>query len=296
MKNKDSTFEIPKFKDLMQPILDILDSMGGSATIAELNEKVISSLNIPEDEAEKLYVLDKSGNPVIDTNLSFARSYLKKCGLLENSERGVWSLSPGFKSGDKINPDSIARKARTETDKKRRKTSTHCNDEDQCSLTDEDSTEWQEELRQVLLNIKPKAFERLTQLLLRELGFVQVVITGRSGDGGIDGKGIVKLQEILSFHVVFQCKRYKDLISSPAIRDFRGAMQGRAEKGLFITTGTFSSEAVKEATRDGAIAIDLVDMKDLALMFKNLNLGVNVKMVEKVTVDKGWFEKNINND
>lgn len=126
--------------------------------------------------------------------------------------------------------------------------------------------------------------------LLRESGFVQVEVTGRSGDGGIDGKGIIKLQNVLSYHVVFQCKRYKESVSSSAIRDFRGAMIGRADKGLFITTGTFTRDAIKEATRDGASPIDLIDGENLVEMLKQLRLGVNVRMVEEVEVDATWFE------
>jgi restriction system protein len=118
-----------------------------------------------------------------------------------------------------------------------------------------------------------------------------VEITGRSGDGGIDGKGIIKLQNVLSYHVVFQCKRYKESVSSGAIRDFRGAMIGRADKGLFITTGTFTRDAIKEATRDGASPIDLIDGENLAGMLKQLRLGVKIRMVEEVDVDTAWFEE-----
>ena len=120
--------------------------------------------------------------------------------------------------------------------------------------------------------------------------FVQVEVTGRSGDGGIDGKGIIKLQNILSYHVVFQCKRYKESVGSGAIRDFRGAMIGRADKGLFITTGTFTRDAIKEATRDGASPIDLIDGENLVEMLKQLRLGVKVRMVEELEIDAAWFE------
>ena len=126
--------------------------------------------------------------------------------------------------------------------------------------------------------------------LLRESGFVQVEVTGRSGDGGIDGKGIIKLQNVLSYHVVFQCKRYKESVGAGAIRDFRGAMIGRADKGLFITTGAFTRDAIKEATRDGASPIDLIDGEDLVDMLKQLRLGVEVRMVEEVDVNTAWFE------
>jgi len=139
------------------------------------------------------------------------------------------------------------------------------------------------------MRLSADAFERLTKRILRESGFVQVEVTGRSGDGGIDGKGIMRLGGLLSFHVVFQCKKYQSAVSSSDIRDFRGAMIGRADKGLFITTGTFTRDAVREATRDGAPPIDLVDGDQLADKLKDLGLGIKKEMVEMVTVDQNWF-------
>ena len=146
------------------------------------------------------------------------------------------------------------------------------------------------ELYRVLTKeVSADAFERLTQRLLRESGFVQVEVTGRTGDGGIDGKGIAKIHGFMSFHVIFQCKKYQGSVSAGDIRDFRGAMVGRADKGLFITTGTFTPAAVKEATRDGAPPIDLVDGEQLAEKLKEFQLGIKTEMIEKVTLDKDWF-------
>jgi restriction system protein len=124
----------------------------------------------------------------------------------------------------------------------------------------------------------------------RESGFTQVEVTGRTGDGGIDGRGIARIHGLMSFHVLFQCKRYKGSVSAGEIRDFRGAMVGRADKGLFISTGTFSPAAVKEATRDGAPPIDLIDGSELAEKLKELGLGVRVETVEVPRVDVRWFE------
>jgi restriction system protein len=148
---------------------------------------------------------------------------------------------------------------------------------------------WEEELIEILKGMEPDAFERLSQRFLRELGFTNVEVTGKSGDGGIDGVGVIKIGGVLSFHVVFQCKRYTGTVSSPAIRDFRGAMIGRADKGLFITTGKFTREAKREAQRDGAQPIDLIDGNDLAEQLKNLRLGVAVQMKEEVEIKPQWF-------
>ena len=137
--------------------------------------------------------------------------------------------------------------------------------------------------------MSPDAFERLSQRLLRECGFTQVEVTGRSGDGGIDGKGVLRLGGLVNFQVVFQSKRYTGTVGTSVVRDFRGAMIGRADKGLIISTGTFSRDARAEAIRDGAPAIDLVDGQELASLLKQYELGVQTVMVEKVLVDGEWF-------
>jgi len=155
----------------------------------------------------------------------------------------------------------------------------------------DNSEKWKEKLLNLLYNISPAAFERLAQRILRESGFSQVEVTGKVGDGGIDGKGIVRVSGLLSFHVIFQCKRYKGSISPSQIRDFRGAMQGRADKGLFITTGNFTREALKEATRDGAPPIDLIDGELLCEKLKELKLGIDTQLIEQVEIKNDWFEK-----
>ena len=131
----------------------------------------------------------------------------------------------------------------------------------------------------------------MIQRFLRESGFIQVEVTGRSGDGGIDGRGIMRLGGLLSFHVIFQCKRWQGAVGASQVRDFRGAMVGRADKGLLVTTGTFTKDAVREATRDGAPAIDLIDGDQLVEKLRELALGVKTEkiQVEKVSVDKNWF-------
>src|SRR5216683_3152405 len=136
--------------------------------------------------------------------------------------------------------------------------------------------------------LSSNAFERLAQRLLREAGFLRVEVTGRSGDEGIDGIGVLRVN-LLSFHVLFQCKRYQGSVGAGAIRDFRGAMVGRSDKGLLITTGTFTPDAKREATRDGAPAIDLIDGDQLCDLLKQLKLGVNTELVESMSVDSDWF-------
>ena len=144
---------------------------------------------------------------------------------------------------------------------------------------------WKEQLLETLLTLEPSAFERLCQRVLRESGFVKVEVKGRSGDGGIDGTGVLRLN-LLSFQVLFQSKRYRGSVGASVVRDFRGAMVGRADKGLIITTGTFTADARRESTRDGAPAIDLVDGDALCDLLKSLKIGVKVETVESISIDQ----------
>ena len=109
-------------------------------------------------------------------------------------------------------------------------------------------------------------------------------MTGKTGDGGIDGTGVLRMN-LLSFQVIFQCKRWQGSVGASTVRDFRGAMVGRADKGLILTTGAFTADARREATRDGAPAIDLVDGEALCDLLKQHQIGLTVRMVEEVTVD-----------
>ena len=149
--------------------------------------------------------------------------------------------------------------------------------------------DWKEQFLDALLELPPDAFERLAQRLLREAGFASVLVTGRSGDGGIDGTGTLVVENLLSFPVFFQCKRWRGSVAPSAVRDFRGAMAGRGDKGLLITTGTFTREAKREASRPGAPPIDIVDGEKLCELLKEHGLGVQSRTVEEVTVDQEWL-------
>jgi len=282
---------MPTFDSLMNPLLNALFELGGSGSIDEICEKVLDLEQIDEDISSIPHNVEKSNQTEIAYRLAWARTYLKKYGFLENSSRGVWALTQPAKEKKSIVPQTVVKAVRAQ-DKNNSKPTKKPKGKIELSENDtpEEEQEWKEVLHHVLTKeIAPDAFERLTQRLLRESGFVQVEVTGRTGDGGIDGKGIARIHGFMSFHVIFQCKKYQGSVSAGAIRDFRGAMVGRADKGLFITTGTFTSAAIKEATRDGAPPIDLVDGEQLAEKLKELQLGVNTEMVEKVTIQKDWF-------
>ena len=278
--------KLPTFDRLMNPLLRALRALGGSGSIEEIYDKVVELEKLPDDVLSQLHDPEKSNQTEVGYRLAWARTYLRKYGLLENSARGLWSLTAAAKDVSEVEPPLVVRTVRG-LDKKAAPEAQYE------TLPPEVDTEaeWQQKLHFILTQkLAPAAFERLVQRILRESGFTQVEVTGRSGDGGIDGRGIARINGLMSFHVLFQCKKYKGSVSSGEIRDFRGAMVGRADKGLFITTGTFSPSAVKEATRDGAPPIDLVDGDELAAKLKELGLGIKRELVELVTVDDSWFE------
>lgn len=235
----------------------------------------------------------KTSKTEIEYRLAWTRAYLKFYGLLENSTRGIWSLSPQGRAIKEINPAEIVREVR-ENQKDRSRSDNSVNLEDEELKNDgveapEEIQSWREKLKMVLYKLEPDAFERLTQRILRESGFTQIEVLGKTGDGGIDGIGIVKLNGIVSFQMLFQCKRYVKgkKVSNNEIRDFRGAMQGRTDKGLFITTGKFSAPAIQEANRPGTPSIDLIDGDDLVEKLRELQLGVYP--VNDYRIDENWF-------
>ncbi|UFH57066.1 restriction endonuclease [Spirosoma sp. KNUC1025] len=283
--------ELFKYKhdDLLNPTLAALHNLGGSGSIEEIEEEVAKNLRLTDDQVNEIH---RGNTSKLSYRLAWARNYLKRYGLLENSSRGVWALTESGLKTPLVDQETVKRKIVSEDRQQRLKGKTKSNDIPGEAEVDEELQKysWQEQLIEELQKISPSAFERLCQRLLRELGFQNVEVTGRSNDGGIDGRETLRLGGVLSFHVIFQAKRYKGTVSPSIVRDFRGAMVGRADKGLIITTGNFSREAKREASRDGAPPIDLMDGNDLAEKLKELKLGIEVELVEKVLIKSDWFK------
>jgi restriction system protein len=283
--------KLPSFDQLMKPLIRALQALGGSGSIQEIYDKVVEQERFPDDVLAELHDPEKSNLTEVAYRLAWARTYLKKYGLLENSARGIWSLNQKAKEADKLDPQKVVQFVRALDKKERESKATRIAADGDAPVAEvSEEPEWKQKLHVILTEtLTPAAFERLVQRLLRESGFTQVEVTGRSGDGGIDGRGLARIHGLMSFHVLFQCKRYKGSVSAGDIRDFRGAMMGRADKGLFITTGTFTPAAVKEATRDGAPPIDVLDGNDLAEKLRELGIGVSTETVEVYTVNEAWF-------
>ena len=277
--------------DFYVPLLRLLQALGGSASNQEIESTLIAEFGFTDEDAAKTH--KKSGVPIISNRIAWARSYLKLANLANNEKQGTWVITEAGRealgAGEAEVHERVA-KAIKAYHAARKAAKESAGSPDDVPEEAEEEVGWSRLLLEKIKSIPADAFERLSQRLLRESGFVKVEVTGKSGDGGIDGAGVLRMN-LVSFNVLFQCKRYKDTVGPSVVRDFRGAMQGRADKGLIITTGTFTPEARKEATRDGAPAIDLIDGEALCNLLKDQSLGVHVRQVEEVSVDLSFFDK-----
>lgn len=286
--------ELPTGGMLAWPTLQAIMELGGSATIQEIQEAVIKSEEL-SDDVQQLLRPDGVTTELYH-RLSAARTYLRAAGAIERSRRGVWAITEhgrGLSEDDMqgisgIYQRQLAERRNTGEGQEADVGEPATDDEADAQAGAEGEDTWRERLLQALLDLEPAAFERLAMRLLREAGFINPAVTGRPGDGGIDGMGVYRMS-LVSFPVFFQCKRYRGSVGAPAVRDFRGAMAGRGDKGLLITTGTFTSEANAEATRPGAPPIDLIDGDRLCDLLKEYGLGISVETVEAVNISVEFF-------
>ncbi len=286
----------PKFVQFFSPIIEVLKELGGSGRPTEVRNAIAKQLNISEQDRTELL---SGGAPRFDNQVAWARFYLVKAGLVDSSKRGVWSLSDKGREINALSFDAamaIFRQIRVEfqSEKDTQEKGSLKDEPDEETIAPNDTSVnddslYRKNLIELLMSLPPSGFERLCQRLLRESGFEQVIVTGRSGDGGIDGQGILQINPFVSFKVLFQCKRYSGTVSVSQVRDFRGAMMGRADKGIILTTGTFTSDSQKEAVRDGVPPIELVNGEKLLDMFEYLELG----LVPRTTynIDSHFFKE-----
>lgn len=272
------------------PVLDALRDLGGSGTPDEVVERIAQNLNLPDEVQNEVI---PSGQSRFRNQVAWARYYLVLEGLLDSSKRGVWSLTERGRATT-LSLDQAKqlyqKRLRTYQDERRSKLNASISPAEEVPGSSETATvDYRSKVIELLLSLPSDGFERLSQRLLRESGFTQVVVTGRAGDGGIDGDGTLQINPLVSFKVLFQCKRYKGSVAPAQIRDFRGAMAGRADKGIIITTGSFTAEARREASRDGVPAIELIDGEKLLDMLEQLELGL--KPVATYEIDEAFFQE-----
>ena len=287
---------IPRYTSLLTPTFLALKDLGGSGSNSEILDRVISNLRIPTEVTDIPHPGNENMSEVA-YQLAWARTYLKKYGVITNSERSIWSIMPDYAAAEKLEDKKILRHL---NDQKKKKKDVHVdpanpelpqdNDpsNDDIEYPDE-AKPWRARLSEILQTMDPFGFERLTQRVLRECGFTQVEVTKKAGDGGIDGTGKLKINGIFSFNVAFQCKRYKGAVGAPEVRDFRGSLTTDIEKGVLITTGTFSKAARDEASNPGKQQIDLIDGEEF--INKIVEYGIGVHEVKAYEIDEEFFRK-----
>jgi restriction system protein len=304
----------PKFVRYINPVLAALRDLGGSARPREVVARVAEMLKISDSERSEPLA---SGTARFDNMVAWARFYLAKSGYIDSSRRGVWALTERGRVTESLSAEEAmdlfrglhGEFSRKYYEKRDQEAEAHAQQKDKAgdeaeaapSATptaedvepapdddgDENTTGYREEVLEVLRTMPPAAFERFCKRLLRESGFQDVRVTGGSGDEGIDGIGILQVNSFVSFKVLFQCKRYRKSVTAGHVRDFRGAMMGRADKGIILTTGTFTADAQREAVRDGVPAIELVEGNRVVSMLEEFSLGL--KPVRTFRVEHDFF-------
>ena len=271
----------PQFLQYLRPLVEVLRNIGGSGSTADVIDQVIDYMKIPEEEVEKTIA---SGASRVRNQIEWARMYLVKADFMDSSQRGVWKLTKkGFESDLSDETIYAIFKKVQETSNKNKKTESEESTEiDETIVADEAHGE---AVLNIVKNLSPAGFEKLCKRLLTEVGVHDVQITGGAGDQGVDGTGVIKVNDVVGFNIIFQCKRYKDVVVPHHVRDFRGTMQGRADKGIIISTGRFTAEAKREAVRDGVPPIELIDGERLVSLFEKYSLGLKPKVVYDVVPD-----------
>ena len=278
MKQKRKT-KCPSYAEFFLDVLKVIAQRGGSASIDEILDDVIARRNFPDSIVDQMH----TGSTVmteLEYQLAWTRTYLRKSGYILRSRNGIWALTKAGAEASKL--DQIDKKAFLKAVNKPQKGAPAGK-----ALEIDERRPWKEALSEILHAMNPFSFEILAQRLLRECGFSDVKVTRKSGDGGIDGTGKLRLNGIFSFNVAFQCKRYKGQVGAGDIRNFRGSLDQNIEKGVLITTGSFSKAAREEASAPGKRQIDLMDGNDFMDKLAEYSLGLNPKT--DFEIDEGYF-------
>ena len=279
---------IPNYATLIEATFSALKMLGGSGKNDEINSKVAEMLEL-SNEVQDIPHLNSSSLSEVNYRCAWARTILKNYGALENSARSVWTIKPEFTGIDSVDGAIVEKLRNIKSEKTQKFDTAEEKMEEQGVDVPEEVKPWRKRLYEVLINMDPYGFERLTQRVLRECGFENVVVTKKSGDGGIDGTGKFKINGIFSFNIAFQCKRYQGSIGACDIRDFRGSLTTDIEKGVFITTGSFSKPAIEEAAKPGKQQIDLIDGEEF--ITKLAEFGIGVTEVKDYEIDEQFFAK-----
>lgn len=278
----------PKFVRYFEAVLDALRDLGSSARANEVIEWISQNREVPAEESERL---TKGGQTVFENRVHWARFYLVKAGLIDSTVRGLWVLTENGRATKLSTAEALElfkrlskqfqadRKSKPEQDNADTAVDdSEGEDAPTSGIPGVDNYINLSETRQTLIRklheLSDVGFEHFCAAVLRHVGFGNVTVTQRSHDRGVDGEGFLQINRFVKTKVMFQCKRYQGSVGSDKIQAFRGAIHGRAERGIVITTGTFTSSAKAEAARENATPIELVDIDKLLDLLIEEKLGV----------------------
>lgn len=271
-------------------ILAALRQMDGIAKAAAVKEAVVATMaeqHVRVDETQL-----QSGQTKYLNDMQWARMYLVNAELLEPvavAGHGVWKLTD---KGWQVRLDAqtaldiynaTAKKTKKVTD-----TTPAPDDDGQPELIQS----WEAQLKNILTSLPHEGFERLCAQIMTKNGLHATKVTGQSGDGGIDGEGLMALDKsgLVSVRVAWQCKRFKEgPIRAGMIRDFRGALDHATNHGIVFATCAFTADAVQDAAMPGKKLIRLVDLKALIDMLGEMELGVKTADSGK-EIDGAFFK------
>jgi restriction system protein len=279
-------YKTPQKEQLVKPTFEALLKLGGSGTNNEITETVIRLLELTNEQVDE----PQNGHPSmtkLEYELAWARTYLKKAGVINRAGYCLWEITPHYMKGKAIDLATIIKAGKNVPAPSVALPIDNIEmNEDTFNEADE---KWREEISNIIKKMDPYGFERLSMRLLRECGFDEVSVTKKSGDGGIDGFGILKINDLFSLHIAFQCKRYGEKkISADDIRQFRGTLPANIERGIFITTGGYTQAAVDEAKRPDAKNIDLINGEQFIDKLAEYEIGC--KKITTYIINRDFFD------
>lgn len=297
---------IPDYQTIMLPLLRLAGD-GEEHSIREAVERLASQFKLTDDERREM--LPSGQQARFDNRANWSRSYLKQAGLLETPRRGYFRITDRGREVLKQAPPAINVDFLKQFDdfrdfQTRRRTEPppgDQKDEGESRTPEELIATAYEDIRQTLtkeileqvMAASPAFFEALVVDVLVKMGYGGTradagQAVGRSGDGGIDG--IIKEDRLGLDIIHIQAKRWEGQVGRPEIQKFAGALQGRrARKGVFITTSTFSGEAVEYAANIDSKII-LIDGAKLADLMIDFNVGVTAfATYELKRIDADYF-------
>lgn len=287
---------VPRYGDLIAPTFTALKKLGGSGNNDEILAQLIELLSLP-DEVVDISHKGHESMTELAYQAAWARTYLRSYGVIENASRSVWAITSKYAKAETVDSKEIVTEVVRLNAAKRNGSSPDTSSsnpikgddipEDDGVEAPDEVKEWRVRLTDILQNMNPYGFERLTQRVLRSCGFTEVKVTKASGDGGIDGTGKLRINGVFSFNVAFQCKRYKGSVGAPEVRDFRGSLTKGTEKAVLITTGTFTKAARQEAADQSKDQIDLIDGEELIDLIVQNRIGVSEEVTYRI--DENFF-------